>query len=194
MKTLSLEHIKQIQNGDNAPLAEIYLKNKSYCLSILSKKKIYRLQDIEDAYQEAIFILRTKIMEEKFEGKNVASYLLTVTWNLLRNQYRRSKRLISLDGSDIELYFLQKIDENDDSIAKRKLQIIQKALEGLSPGCQEFLKKYYQEGMSLKQMYESPDSKYTTYDSIKSTKSRCCKKFKKQLKEVLDNNHIHKYI
>jgi len=187
MKTLSLKDIKRIENGDNAPLAKVYLENKSYCLLTLRKAQRFALQDIEDAYQEAIFILRTKIIDQKFENKNIASYLLTVTWNLLRNQYRRNNRVISLNGSEIELYFLDKIEEDTDNWTdeeEKKLQVIEEALEALSPKCQAFLRQYYKEGMSLKRMYEISD--YSTYNSIKSTKCRCCKNFKKKLKEVLD--------
>lgn len=185
MKT---EDIKKIQNGDNAPLAEIYLKHKSYCLIHLSKTRRFKLQDIEDAYQEAIFILRTKIIEDKFESKNVSSYLLTVTWNLLRNQYRRNYRIISLDGNQIELHSLEpEIEADNDPTTEKRLQIIEKILGELSPKCQEFLRGYYQEGMSLKKMYAV--SNYSTYNSIKSTKSRCCKQFKEKLKDYLDNTH-----
>jgi len=184
MKTLSLKDIKRIQNGDNAPLAEVYLENKSYCLLTLRKTQRFALEDIEDAYQEAIFILRTKIIEQKFENKNIASYVLTVTLNLLRNQYRKKKRVISFNGTEIKLYKIEDDTDNWTDEEEKKLQIIQEALKALSPKCQEFLTQYYKEVMSLKRMYEISD--YSTYNSIKSTKCRCCKKFKDKLKETLD--------
>lgn len=188
MKTLAPEEIERIRNGDNTPLGKVYVENKTFCIINLHNRKRYSLPDIEDAYADAILVLRDKILEGVFENKNIASFLLQVTHNKLRNKYKRDRRFTVFDLKAVEQYFLMKKSGEDDTLIlspedERKVNAVLMALKSLNKPCHQLLTLYWLENIPLKEIQQTLG--YSTYNSIKSAKSRCQRTLAQKAKEIL---------
>ncbi len=184
---LDPEDIERIKNGDVEPLGKIYVEHRNFCIINLHHQRNFDLADVEDAYSEAVFILQKKIVQGDFENKNVGSFLLQITHNKLKNKYKRDKKTVPLDIDLVEQYLLSKKKGQTAQILspedEKRVDAILIAINSMNENCRTLLTKYWLEGIPLKELQE--DLGYGSYNSIRSTKSRCQAGLAKKVREIL---------
>lgn len=184
---LDPEDIERIKNEDIEPLGKIYLENRHFCIVNLHHQRGFDLADVEDAYSEAIFILQRKIVQGDFENKNVSSFLLQITHNKLKNKYKRDRRSILLDIRQVEQYLeLKKAGQVSKVLSpesEKRVDAILMAINSMNENCRTLLTKYWLEEIPLKELQDLLG--YGSYNSIRSTKSRCQKALTEKVEEIL---------
>jgi len=176
------KEIKQIINGDNEPLKRIFQECFDDGTSQVMRSMSCSKADAEDVLMDSFLVLRDKILEGEFVNENVKAYLITVAKNKWRNKSKRDRRLIEFDPKKIE----QKLNHTVDGIPNEeeiRIKQIIEAIESLSGNCQELLTENLLNGIPLKALTEK--LAYSSYDVIKTTKSRCMKK----LRALFKNNN-----
>lgn len=188
---LDPKDVERIKDGDIEPLGKIYIENRHFCIVNLYHQRHFDLADVEDAYTEAIFILQKKIVQGDFENINVGSFLLQITHNNLKNKYKRDRRSVVLDIRQVEQYLeLKKAGQKSQILSpedEKKVDAILIAINNMNENCRTLLTKYWLEEIPLKELQELLG--YGSYNSIRSTKSRCQKKLTEKVKEILAQNN-----
>lgn len=184
---LDPEDLVRIKSGDVEPLGKIYVEHRNFCIISLHHQRDFDLADVEDAYSEAVFILQKKIVSGDFKNKNVGSFLLQITHNKLKNKYKRDKKSIPLDISQVEEYLRLKKARQDSQVLspedEKRVDAILMAINGMNENCRTLLTKYWLEEIPLKELQEPLG--YGSYNSIRSTKSRCQAGLAKKVREIL---------
>jgi RNA polymerase sigma factor (sigma-70 family) len=175
---LQIEKIRQdILNNNLDFLAEQYELHQSYCVSFLVSKKYCQKQDAEDTFSDAILLLRTKIIKNDLNNlTSLRNYLLTTCINKVRDVKRKKNRHGGYETQVRELFYKNNITfDVSDTLDISMSEICRNALRRLGDRCIELLKLFYFEEMSLKDI--ATLMKFSSSDSVKSTKSVCFKKW-----------------
>ncbi len=178
--------IAQIRKGDNTPLGRIYAENYQDMLLGLSgkTKSQYAVADMEDKLQDAFFVLRKKIWEPTFKNENICGFIVNIAYNKLRDNNKRQKRITGFDVDEMERYMSRKKDTEEEGLDDeqlRQIKAILKAWKMQGTACEKLLTLLWKEERKLKNIWK--ELKYKNYDTAKSAKSRCVKK----LKEIVDD-------
>jgi len=151
MCKLSEIEIRRIRNGDDNPLGRLYADNyKDLIAGLRGKIKSQRsLEDIEDAIQDAFFIVRRKIKEPDFSNDNVCGFIVNIAYNKLRDIGKKMQRMKGFDIDEIERYFSRKRGVHDEDFSprfsnlndkqQRQANAILQALEKLGEPCKRLL-------------------------------------------------------
>lgn len=168
----------------------------NYCIDILiNKNNIYRA-DAENYLMDAIIILHEKQKEGSFKSENISGWLLTVCLNMHKRAYHRQRKNPFLTLEKMEYYIGHKKElfsndfnpmvliEEKSSLLKKESQRMESylyALSLISETCKAILNRL-REGAKL--LTIKKEMNYSSYNSIKSSKSRCLKKLK-----IIANQH-----
>lgn len=181
MKRLSESDLLAIRSGHTEPLKNIYRAHYESCVRQMQLKMNSSKEDAEDLMMDTLLILRDNIMNDLFKNENVGAYLLTVGINKWRNKIKRDRRLDEYDPSLIG----QKIVA-EESERNPKVIVIFKAMTEIKGNCNRLLHRNLIDGIPLQTLVA--ELEYKSYDVIKTTKSRCLKKLRTIVNEILSTN------
>ncbi len=185
MQKLSLEDIENIKKGDQKPLGKVFLAHYDYCTTALVKHDHCSLADAKDVVMDAIQVLNDKIVQGKFHNTNLQSYILTIARNKLRNKHKRDRKSLPFDPVKVENYLRQKEDSGSklSESQQKKVDAVLLGLEKLGGKCKQIIRRNLYDGVPLKEL--TVELNYKDITVLKSTKSRCIKKLKVFIQELL---------
>jgi len=195
MCKLSEIEIRKIRNGDDSPFGRLYRENYDDLIKGLSGKiKSQRsTEDIEDAIQDAFFVVRRKIKEPTFSNDNVCGYIVNIAYNKLRDIGKRMSRMKGFEVDEIERYISHKQGIHDEDFSpqfsnlddeqRRKVDVILKVWETFSDACKYLLENLWIKEKKLKDIWQ--ELGHSSYDVAKTTKSRCVKNLRKKVNDLL---------
>jgi len=182
MTILTEKDIQHIKEGSTAPLENLYRMVYETSMSKMKHIANCSKDDAEDAMMDAIITLRDAIMADRYENKNVSAYLITVAINKFRNKRKRDQRLTDYNPSVIEHLLTDESSENDQQM--KKVKAILMSINQITGKCNALLTRNLIDGIILKDLVAELD--YSNYDVIKTSKSRCIKKLRSLVSELLN--------
>jgi len=189
MRQLSEIEFAQLSQGETEPLKRIFESYFQNCKVEVSNISGCTVHEAGDFVMDAFIILREKVMAGEFENKNVPSFITSVALNRWRNRNRKYKRMVCFDPQ--ELVHLQSTSlqtgPSNENLVQLELKAIRIALDKSSGKCGSLLRRNLYDGIPLEILVK--ELGYKSYDVIKTTKSRCMKKLRLSIKEIL--NQIH---
>ena len=152
--------------------------------------------DCEDIFQEAFIIMHQNIMDGKLVDMtaSLATYFNSICRNKAYELMRRcGKELFIVDEypeTTKDEFEYERIDrllaleDDDEQIERRKSALVRQIVKNLPEPCNSLLWGFYRDGFSMKTLASMLN--YGSESSVKVTKHRCCDKFKKRYKEIVD--------
>jgi len=183
--------ITEIRKGNNQPLGRLYSENyQDLIKGLRGKTRSQRsIEDMEDALQEAFFVVRRNIQRPTFRNENICGFIVNVAYNKLLDSGKKMKRMTGFEVDEIERYISsrQGIHEEDFSPAfsnlddqqKRQVDHILLVWESFGEACKRLLRMLWMQERKLKNIWE--ELEYKNYETAKSAKSRCVKKLKEKV-------------
>jgi len=196
MCKLSETEIGRIRQGDDTPLGRLYADNyKDLIAGLRNKIKSQRsLEDVEDAIQDAFFVVRKKIKEPGFRNDNICGFIVNIAYNKLLDVGKKMGRMQGFEIDKIERYIsrVQGIHDEDFSPQfsnlndqqRRKVDVILKVWENFADACKRLLEALWIEEKKLKNVWQ--ELGHSSYNVAKTTKSRCVKNLRKKVNELLN--------
>lgn len=196
MCKLSEIEIRRIQNDDDTPLGRLYAENyQDLIVGLRGKTKSQRsLEDIEDAIQDAFFVIRRKIKEPDFRNDNICGFIVNIAYNKLRDVGKKMGRMQGFEVDEIERYIsrIRGIHDEDfspqfsnlDDGQRKKVDTILKVWENFGDACKRLLDALWIEEKKLKDVWQ--ELGHSSYDVAKTTKSRCVKSLRKKVNDLLN--------
>jgi len=174
----------------NIWMQQTFKRHYNYCVdSLVQKNNIYRA-DAENYLMDAIIILHEKKIEGSFKSENIKGWLITVCLNMHKKEYHKQKKNPFLTLEKMESYLGYKKElfskdfnpmvliEEKSTLLKdesQKMESYLYAMSLISETCRAILNRL-REGAKL--ITIKNEMNYSSYNSIKSSKSRCLKKLK----------------
>ena len=178
--------IELIKKGDASMLEVIYKENRLPFLFFAKKFKLPH-EDNVDVYQDAIIALRDNIVNGNLKEikSSIKTYLFSIGKNMIFQKIKKSKKIVDIPVDlvpidDVSTEFV--IYEEDKS---HKQRLVNSSFEKLGKKCQEVLKLFYYEGLTLEEIQHYFN--YDNYNVVKSQKSRCLK----TLKDLINNKQYN---
>lgn len=169
--------IAQIRSGDQKAIESIYTQYKMEFLAYSSRFSVNE-EDAIDIYQDSIVALYENILSGKLISltSSLKTYLFAIGKYKIYNSLK--VQVTTADFSDYQ-FLLEEEDEEEFLLLEEKIENMQKAYQQLGSKCQEVVKLFYYENLSIEEIKDR--LAYTSKDVVKSQKSRCIK----QIKEIL---------
>ena len=170
--------IELLKNSDEKTLKMVYLENRS-AFKQFARKLSVTDEDIFDAYQDAIIILREKALTGDLDNLtcSIKTYLFGIGKHILYDKTRKNnKNITNYNFEKVSHNFqeiIEEIDENNLTIFEKSLQI---GFISLGKKCKEILTLFYYRGYTIEEITEKLN--YENKNVAKSQKSRCLKKLK----------------
>lgn len=174
--------IELLKNSDEKTLKMVYLENRSGFINFARKLPISE-DDIFDAYQDAIIILREKAFAGDLDYLtcSLKTYLFGIGKHILYEKLRKANKKITNIPLEKVAYNFQEIivefDENELTKFQKSLQI---GFTSLGKKCKEILSLFYYRGFTIEEIAEILN--YENKNVAKSQKSRCLKQLKENSK------------
>lgn len=168
--------IDDVNSGNSEVLTQVYLKYRHDFIGFIRKGHTFGKEQIEDAFIDAILILRLNILNNRVSVQNssVKTYLFAIGRNLLMEEYRRESRLILLDNEIVEE---SGNDSEIEGINFQEIKRMREAFEQLSPGCQKMLTHLYFHGWSYQDIQEEYNHK--SVEGLRVQRVKCIKQLKR---------------
>lgn len=176
------EHIiSLVKAGDISVLANIYKENRTGFL-IFAKKYNLPDEDLIDIYQDAIIALRDNIVMGKVVNleSSIKTYLFSVGKYMIYKKIKEHHTNKTFQEDIYSVYNHIDYFEYHKDIDNRNQQLVTNCFVKLGEKCQQILKLFYYDGLTLKEIQDYLN--YDNYNVIKSQKSRCLR----TLKEIID--------
>jgi len=195
MCKLSEIEIRSIRNGDDTPFGRLYAENYTDLIAGLrGKTKSQRsLEDIEDAIQDAFFVVRKKIKNPDFRNDNICGYIVNIGYNKLLDVGKKMGRMKGFEVDEIERYISRTRGVHDEDFSPQfsnlddeqclQVNTILKVWESFGEKCKHLLENLWIEERKLKDIWQ--ELEYSSYDVAKTTKSRCVKSLKHKVNDLL---------
>ncbi len=174
------------------------LIEKDKCINYLRKYPGLSLDDSKDVFQEASIALYNNICRRKITTENLkcslSTYLCRICYNLALKVVRdKNYKSISLDPDNKFQNPLDKpeyaVDENklDEllAIVSDKIDSIEETIKNLPEPCKRIFRGYYWDDITCEQIAIKYD--FANANTVKSTKTRCIKKFKEWFEQHFPN-------
>ncbi len=196
MCKLSEIEMRRIRNGDDSPFDRLYADNyQDLIIGLRGKTRSQRsLEDIEDAIQDAFFVVRRKIKDPNFRNDNICGYIVNTAYNKLLDMGKKTRPIQRLDVDKIEEYIsrIQGIHDEDfspqfsklDDEQRRKVNAILKVWKTFGDACKRLLGKIWEEEKRLMDIWQ--ELGYASYNVAKTTKSRCVKNLRQKVNDLLN--------
>jgi len=189
MCKLSEKEIKRVLNGDDTPIGRLYAENYDDLMRGVrgGTKTKYSREDIEDAIQEAFFVVRRNIKRPDFRNDNICGFIVVVAYRMLIGG---SPPSVYTDIEELERIIarIQGIHDEDssnpDDEQLRKKYVALKAWENFGGACKRLLEKNWVEERRLIDIWQ--ELGYASYDVARTTKSRCVKNLRKKANDLLN--------
>ena len=178
----------ELLKGDSKFLGQQYTEHRSGCIQLLKSKYYCDEIEAEDIFTEAILVLRKKIIDQKLDNlKNIRSYLLsTVAFLKKESNTKKERSAKTIDHVRIlfsEHGYIEEI-ENEEYTEQLK-RICSLALRTLSEKCEQILRLYYQEGMSMQDIALLVG--LSSGNVAKASKARCYKQWIAEANKLKQN-------
>ncbi|MAZ29132.1 MAG: hypothetical protein CL868_18910 [Cytophagaceae bacterium] len=162
-----------IKNNDRDTLEKIYQENFHKVLSYILKNS-GTPQQAKDIYQEAFIAMWRNIKREKFKAQNetaINGYIYQIAKNKwidhLRSARHKKSTALVRDFEDI--------NSGDEEEHQQKIKVLNNALQDMGAKCQELLKLFYYENLSMRDMAHKLDM---AESSVRNAKYRCMEQLK----------------
>jgi len=173
--------------GESKHLLQI---SKSYgppCIRFLYSKHKCDEESAREIFTDALLIFRDSVIQNKVkEVKNLQNYLIGICMNVFRRNLRENKRKIDkVEDVRRELYgeesnYLERTIEKE--MFQGNLQLTMKTFRQLDLSCQEILRLYYVEELSMKEI--ANELGLASNDVAKTKKSRCYRRWLQYVDEL----------
>jgi len=188
MKVLDEKDLELLRKGENGPLTKIFNSNYTTCVSHIIRICRCQESDAEDLVMDALIVLKEKILLNEYENTNVQSFLIAVAKNKWRNRLQKYDRIVFINPKEsYHLIDRKKTEPTSENYKERELEAIKQAISNTSNKCGELLRRNLYDGVPLEILID--ELGYANYNVIKSSKSRCLKKLRADILNVLDNNN-----
>lgn len=169
--------IDDIKSGNSDILSVVYMKYRNDFFSFIRKSNNFTKEQVEDAFIDAILILRLNILSDRIQIQNssVKTYLFAVGRNLLMEEFRRETKLIELQSDGAYGNLLHETESTDGELTNIKR--IQEVFDQLSPGCRRMLTHIYFHGWSYQDIQE--EYQYQSIEALRVQRVRCIKQLKR---------------
>jgi RNA polymerase sigma factor (sigma-70 family) len=187
MDRLDIEKsLKGLSSGDDSILEAIYRQNR---IPFLNFAKKYDLpdDDLIDIYQDAIIALHDNVVNGKFKHINstLSTYLFSIGKFMIFKKLKANKKTDMLfDGITGQSHDLEDLEFYEGNPATDQ-QVVNASFEKLGDRCQQVLKLFYYDGLTLKEIQHYFN--YDNYNVVKSQKSRCLKTLKDMINKQKQN-------
>lgn len=164
-------------------------------ISYLQRNFSISTADCEDIFQDSFMVLYHNAQTGKLDDltSSVSTYFISICRNkameLLRRKGKYIQSLVDDENVSSELFLERKInkvlsfDENETDV-EQKEALVRNIVKDLPSPCNELLWGFYRDGLSMKELAERYG--YSSENTAKVTKHRCCDKFKKRFTEMLN--------
>ena len=167
-------YVERMLCNDESALYEIYDDYSERFLAFIANYGLSKVE-AEDIFQETIIALYQNVMKGNIniQEASMKTYIWSIgkykAIDILRKKKKRVDWVIANDKVEpIE------IKENIITVNQR---LLYKHFSALGNSCQEILKSFYYDGLSIEEIVQF--SNYKDANTVKSTKSRCIKKLRK---------------
>ena len=167
----------QLRNGDNkkaiAKLYEAYPMIRQFICTHGGNDA-----DAQDVFQEALLVFYRNAQKPTFELTCAAStYLYSVTRFIWKDWLKKKNReiLIEEDNRVIPIDFDDSLQQKEEALQQSKL--LSKIISKLGQKCQQILKSYYYQRMSMQEIAQKFG--YGSTNSAKTQKYKCIERAKK---------------
>jgi len=195
MCKLSEIEIKQVLNGDDTSIGKLYAENYDDLMRGVRgrTKSKYPREDMEDAIQEAFFVVRRNIKRPDFRNDNICGYIVNIAYNKLLDVGKKMRRMQGFEVDEIERYISRTRGIHDEDFSPkfsnlndqqhRQVDAILKVWENFGDACKRLLEALWMEERKLKDVWQ--ELGHSSYDVAKTTKSRCVKNLRKKVNDLL---------
>jgi len=184
VKVLNDKDLDLLRRGNNEPLVRIFNSNYSTCVSHIKRLCNCQDDDAKDLVMDAIIVLKEKILTNEFENINLQSFLISVAKNKWRNRKQKYDRIVFVDPFNSHNLIIDNEKSNEHSLGKdRELAAIKDAIQNATNKCGELLRRNLYDGIPLEMLID--ELGYANYNVIKSSKSRCIKKLRIYVSNIL---------
>lgn len=180
-------------NRRNFTLEEFVRTQREKTLAFLHKNFGMSTEDCEDVFQESFIVLYENIHKGKLNQMtaSVSTYFNAICRNKAMEQLRTSRKYIHAQSeiqgeqqfSDEKVEILLSLHCDDAVVIEEKEKLVRNIVRNLPPPCDELLWGYYRDGLSMKTLAHKFG--YSSENSAKVTKHRCCEKFRNRFNELL---------
>lgn len=152
--------------------------------------------DCEDIFQEAFIVLHQNILEGKLAEMtaSLATYFNRICRNKAFELMRQNGKTLNIvdeypdatkdEFEDERIDRLLALEDDDEQIERRKSALVRQIVRSLPEPCDSLLWGFYRDGFSMKTLASMLN--YGSESSVKVAKHRCCDKFKKRYKEIVE--------
>ena len=167
--------LEKLKASDEEVLSDLYKRYIDPVSSYILRHGGTRDEAI-DVYQDAWLVLLENIKNNKFKGAaTIETYLFSISKNLWLKEVRRKK---ANKSSTSHFRFFYNVSEDKIPNYSDVISIVQKVINQMEGSCKSFVKAYYVEGLSLKELAIRFG---LTEGSAKVKKSRCLRKIKQMV-------------
>ncbi len=183
MNKTSVEHqMSLLKKGDSLMLETIYKENRLPFYNFAKKYDIPEA-DVIDVYQDAIIALRDNVVLGKIEtlDSSLRTYLFSIGKFMIYKKINSYKNTNPLPEEIKNLEQEVRFFDYERAAIDPKQQRVNLCLGQLGEKCQQVLKLFYYDGLTLEEIQQYLG--YDNYNVVKSQKSRCLKTLKKMLEK-----------
>ena len=186
-----INDIPQTQQKLNKFASEQWDKTLAYLQGSFSLS----ISDCEDIFQEAFIVLYKKIIGGELTlTSKLSTYFIGICRNKAYERMRGLGRELNIiddypsstkdEYEDDRIDRLLALEDNTEQIEARKEAVVREIVSKLPDPCDKILWGFYRDGFSMKTLASMLN--YSSESSVKVTKHRCCDKFKKRYKEIVE--------
>jgi RNA polymerase sigma factor (sigma-70 family) len=185
-KTNTEQQLALIRQRDVTVLATIYRENRAAFLNFARKYNLPERDNL-DIYQDAIIAFYENVVSGKVQNleSSIKTYLFSIGKYMIYkkiNDYKYNKPVDQEDSDTLQMRvdYHEYYEESEGDYQR----LILKCFDRLGKKCQEVLKLFYYERLTLEEIKTYLN--YESYNVVKSQKSRCLR----TLKELI-TKHKH---
>lgn len=180
--------VEELKNGNNQSLKVIFEDHSEFCIQNLLRRTTCSFTEAEDIFMDAVLNFREKIVNGKIRYiTRIRNYIYTTCLNMYRVRY--SQQVRALDKRDEVIMYFQgesSYQEQDVSEDDHRKDLVIRAFQNLDPRCQCILKSYYVNSRNMSEIAEQMG--FTNANVAKTTKSRCYKRWMKEIDTLIKSN------
>lgn len=171
------EYLSKLKGGNEDLIEKVYLAHFKKCVSYLMSTKRCSPEDAHESSLNALLEIRKELMEDRIYYGNLGYYFTKRAQNkLYKIQMKRKEVVRPIDGIEIE----DSKNLEEDMFDVQLQKVVAEAVKKLNPHCQEILKLFYYEELSMKEIAARLNK---NHDAIRQEAKRCRDKLRKLLGE-----------
>lgn len=151
-------------------------------------------EESEDIFQDSFIVLYHNAQDGKLDNlsSSVSTYFMAICRNKTMEMLRKKGKFVHLPLDDagytseafIESRISKVLSFDEDDNAEQKEALVRDIVKDLPSPCNELLWGFYRDGLSMKELAERYG--YSSENTAKVTKHRCCDKFRNRFTEMLN--------